>query len=94
MAIGAFSKTIKNSFCGPLNYNFRIALLASDIAALGQAFIGNTEGQCTLHPDLIDPVAQQIIELAQSQHALGWKVNGAGGLGGSMTLLLDGSVQN
>ena len=72
----------------------RDALLAGDFAALGQAFSDNTEGQRALHPDLINPVAQHIIELAQSQHALGWKVNGAGGQGGSLTLLLDGSVQN
>ena len=72
----------------------RDALLAGNFAALGQAFIDNTEGQRTLHPDLINPVAQQIVKLAQSRNALGWKVNGAGGLGGSVTLLLENSIQN
>jgi D-glycero-alpha-D-manno-heptose-7-phosphate kinase len=72
----------------------RDALLAGDFAALGQSFIENTEGQRTLNPDLISPEAQQIIELAQSHEALGWKVNGAGGPGGSVALLLDGSIPN
>lgn len=72
----------------------RDALLAGDFPALGKTFIANTEGQRALHPELINPLAQQIIELARSQHALGWKVNGAGGLGGSIALLLDGSAQN
>ena len=30
-----------------------------------------------------------MIKLAQKNDALGWKVNGAGGNGGSMTLLMD-----
>ena len=72
----------------------RDALLAGDFAALGQAFIENTEGQRALNPELISPQAQQLIELAQSHQALGWKVNGAGGPGGSVALLLDGSMSN
>ena len=71
----------------------RNALLAGDFATLGQAFIANTEGQRRLHPELINPVAEQIIELARAHHALGWKVNGAGGEGGSIALLLNGFVQ-
>ncbi len=72
----------------------RNALLAGDFAALGQTFIENTEGQRALHPELINPIAQKIIDLAQDHGALGWKVNGAGGEGGSIALLLDGSAQN
>lgn len=72
----------------------RDALLAGDFKALGQTFIDNTEGQRSLHPGLINSEAQQIIELAQTRDALGWKVNGAGGSGGSVTLLLDGSPNN
>ena len=70
------------------------ALLAGDFTALGQSFITNTEGQRALHPALINPVAQPIIELAQRHHAAGWKVNGAGGSGGSVALLMDGFAQN
>ena len=33
------------------------------------------------------PVARQTIEVAQRHGAVGWKINGAGGNGGSMTIL-------
>ncbi len=65
----------------------RDALYSGDFAALGQAMIQNTEAQRDLHPDLIDPDAQRVIEVAQAHGALGWKVNGAGGAGGSLTIL-------
>jgi D-glycero-alpha-D-manno-heptose-7-phosphate kinase len=65
----------------------RDALYAGDFVALGQAMTQNTEGQRNLHPDLISPDAQHIIEIAQAYGALGWKVNGAGGEGGSLTIL-------
>ncbi|HIP70876.1 MAG TPA: GHMP kinase, partial [Anaerolineae bacterium] len=54
---------------------------------LGQAMMANTEAQRRLHPDLISPEAQRVMEIAQAHGALGWKVNGAGGDGGSLTLL-------
>lgn len=72
----------------------RNALLAGNFTELGQAFIANTEGQRALHPDLINPKAQQIMDLAQEHQVLGWKVNGAGGQGGSIALLLDGFAEN
>jgi D-glycero-alpha-D-manno-heptose-7-phosphate kinase len=65
----------------------RDALYAGDFAALGAAMIENTEAQGRLHPDLISPDAETVIELAKKYGALGWKVNGAGGDGGSVTLL-------
>ncbi len=65
----------------------RDALYAGDFAALGQAMIDNTHAQANLNPALISPDAQRIIEIAREHNALGWKVNGAGGDGGSMTLL-------
>jgi len=65
----------------------RNALYAGDFAALGQAMMANTEAQRRLHPDLISPEAQRVMEIAQAHGALGWKVNGAGGDGGSLTLL-------
>jgi D-glycero-alpha-D-manno-heptose-7-phosphate kinase len=48
--------------------------------------IQNTLAQQRLHPDLIGPEAEQVIEIARAHGALGWKVNGAGGAGGSLTL--------
>lgn len=72
----------------------RNALLAGDFIALGKSLIDNTEGQRRLHPDLINALADKIIETARKHHALGWKVNGAGGAGGSIALLMDGSMRN
>lgn len=65
----------------------RDALYAGDFGALGRAMIRNVEAQAELHPALICPEAQQVIEIARDFGALGWKVNGAGGEGGSVTLL-------
>ena len=66
----------------------RDAVYAGDFASLGRAMIENTEAQIRLHPALVGAEAQQLIELAQAHGALGWKVNGAGGDGGSLTLLM------
>ena len=65
----------------------RDALYASDFAALGRAMVENTDLQAQLHPDLVGADARALIELAREHGALGWKVNGAGGEGGSVTLL-------
>jgi D-glycero-alpha-D-manno-heptose-7-phosphate kinase len=63
------------------------ALLAGDLDAYGAALAANTEAQASLHPALVDADAHRIIELARSQRASGWKVNGAGGDGGSLTIV-------
>ena len=63
------------------------ALFAGDFEALGRAMIENTGAQADLHPALIGPHHQEIIDVARRHGALGWKVNGAGGAGGSVTLL-------
>ncbi len=65
----------------------RDALLAADWTAFGRVMIENTEAQRALHADLIGPAHQRIIDIAREHGALGWKVNGAGGDGGSLTLL-------
>jgi len=65
----------------------RDALYAGDFAALGQAMIDNTNAQADLHPDLVSADTRRVVEIAQAYGALGWKVNGAGGEGGSLTLL-------
>ena len=65
----------------------RNAIFAGDFAALGSAMCENTDAQGRLHADLISSQARKIIEIAQSCGAIGWKVNGAGGDGGSITLL-------
>lgn len=65
----------------------RDALYAGDLAALGRAMIDNTEAQARLHPALVSDDAARVIEIARRHGALGWKVNGAGGEGGSLTIL-------
>ncbi len=67
----------------------RDAIYAGDFEALGRAMIANTEAQSRLHPYLISSDAARIIEIAKVHNALGWKVNGAGGEGGSVTILCD-----
>lgn len=69
----------------------RDALYASDFAGLGAAMIANTEAQARLHPALVGTEATRVIAIAREHLALGWKVNGAGGEGGSITLLCDES---
>lgn len=65
----------------------RDAACAGDLAALGRAMIENTEAQGRLHPYLVSADAQHVIKIAREFGALGWKVNGAGGEGGSVTIL-------
>lgn len=70
----------------------RSALLQGDFVQLGRAMIENTAAQYALHPALIGSEARELIALAQEHKVLGWKVNGAGGEGGSLTLLCGSSA--
>lgn len=65
----------------------RDAVLAGDFAALGCAMSDNTAAQARLHPELVSRDALRIIDIARAHGAAGWKVNGAGGEGGSLTIL-------
>jgi D-glycero-alpha-D-manno-heptose-7-phosphate kinase len=65
----------------------RDAVFAGDFAALGRAMAENTDAQRALHPSLVSADAETVIAVAREHGALGWKVNGAGGEGGSVTLL-------
>lgn len=62
-------------------------LVAGDLAGYGDVMIRNNECQRELHPDLISPAADAVISAAGKYRARGWKVNGAGGEGGSITIL-------
>ncbi len=70
----------------------RDALGAGDFATLGQVMMANTEAQRALHPALVSEAAEEIMAIAQTYGALGWKVNGAGGEGGSLTILGNGQA--
>ena len=63
------------------------ALVAGDLASYGAALTDATEGQRALHPALVSAEADAVWSLAQARGALGWKVNGAGGAGGTVTVL-------
>lgn len=65
----------------------RDAVYAGDFEALGRSMIVNTEAQGELNAALISQDAGQVIDVARENGAIGWKVNGAGGEGGSITLL-------
>jgi D-glycero-alpha-D-manno-heptose-7-phosphate kinase len=65
----------------------RDALYAGDFVAFGRSMIANTNAQGELHADLIGPDHHAIIEVAKANGAVGYKVNGAGGDGGSVTIL-------
>ena len=65
----------------------RDAVYSGDFKCLGNAMIDNTEAQARLHSGLISDDAQRVIDIARNHGALGWKVNGAGGEGGSVTIL-------
>jgi D-glycero-alpha-D-manno-heptose-7-phosphate kinase len=65
----------------------RDALIHADFRALGVAMADNTEAQRQLHAGLVCADAETAIDVAASGGAMGWKVNGAGGDGGSLTVL-------
>lgn len=68
-------------------YAGKDAMSIGDFEALGRAMIANTDAQAALHPALVSDGAKAVIELARDLGAVGWKVNGAGGDGGSLTIL-------
>ncbi len=63
------------------------ALTAGSFTDLGGVFTRNTEVQRNLHPDLVCEEFERIISIAHDYGALGCKVNGAGGDGGSVAIL-------
>ena len=66
----------------------RYCLLSGDYIGLGYAMRANTAAQYQLHPELISPECQKLIDYCKANKALGEKVNGAGGpQGGSLTVL-------
>lgn len=65
----------------------RDAVVARDLIAFGRAMILNTEAQESLHPALVGIDSRRVMAVASARHAIGWKVNGAGGQGGSLTIL-------
>jgi D-glycero-alpha-D-manno-heptose-7-phosphate kinase len=63
------------------------ALRAGDLTGWGGILAANTDAQAALNAHLVGPGHHHAIDLARRHGALGWKVNGAGGSGGSLTAL-------
>lgn len=68
-------------------------LEAGDLEGWGATLTAATDGQSALHPDLVGPAHRAAIGCARDHGALGWKVNGAGGSGGSLTALVPNAAQ-
>lgn len=63
------------------------ALEGGDLTTYGRCLSENTALQQALHPALIGRHAAVVVATASEAGALGWKVNGAGGDGGTVTVL-------
>ena len=61
------------------------ALRSGDVDRWAEVLVAATDAQAMLHPDLVGAAHHAAIDVARSQGAAGWKVNGAGGSGGSLT---------
>jgi len=68
------------------------ALQAGNFIELGRIFDENTAVQRALHKHLVCNAFEDIISVAGDYQALGCKVNGAGGDGGSIAILTDGDM--
>ncbi len=66
------------------------AILVGDFVRFGETMTRNTAQQRLLHPALVSAKAEEISAIGRDFGVLGVKVNGAGGDGGSVTLLCDG----
>jgi D-glycero-alpha-D-manno-heptose-7-phosphate kinase len=62
-------------------------LLKGDLDSFGKVMAENNETQRSLYEGLISEEADSVIRIAKKYKASGWKVNGAGGKGGSLTIL-------
>ena len=69
------------------------ALKDGDLKAYGRCMYTNTSIQRVMHYSLISPAADEIIDIADHYNVLGCKVNGAGGDGGTVTILTDGDAR-
>ncbi len=65
----------------------RSAVIARNLPSFANAMIANTTAQRALHEALVGHDATRAVDCARACGALGWKVNGAGGEGGSITVL-------
>jgi D-glycero-alpha-D-manno-heptose-7-phosphate kinase len=65
----------------------KAALLDGDLEEFGKVMVENNECQRDLCRGLVSAGADAVAAVARKHGASGWKVNGAGGAGGSLTIL-------
>ena len=63
------------------------ALAQGDVDNWAGLLTAATETQRALHPGLVGRAHQSAIDIAEASGCAGWKVNGAGGNGGSLTIV-------
>lgn len=71
----------------------RDAVSTGNLEILGEIMNLNTDAQRSLHPNLVCEKFEELIEIADFFEVSGCKVNGAGGDGGSITILTDGDTE-
>ncbi len=76
-----------------LAFQAKRALTNGNISELGEVFNENTAVQRKLHPGLICADFEKIINISRDHNAVGTKINGAGGEGGSVSILTDGDME-
>jgi D-glycero-alpha-D-manno-heptose-7-phosphate kinase len=64
------------------------ALEGGEVDRWARLLVDATDAQAALHPSLVGSRHQAAIDVAHRQGAAGWKANGAGGEGGSLTVVL------
>ncbi len=68
------------------------SLEVGDFVRFGRVLNSNTEAQRALHKKLVCDKFEEVLALANDFDALGCKINGAGGDGGSIAILTDGDT--
>lgn len=68
------------------------AVYAGDFELFGKLMSENTQVQRELHKGLVCDSFEEIIDIGKKYDCIGYKVNGAGGDGGSITILTDGEM--
>lgn len=64
------------------------ALRAGDLERWAEVLVASVDAQAALHPGLVGEPHRRALDVARVTGARGWKVNGAGGDGGSLTVLV------
>ena len=67
--------------------NAAASLLRGDLRGFGRSMTEHNDATRRLHPTIVSTLADEIGAMAMDHGAVGWKANGAGGNGGTISLL-------